>query len=218
MGGNHCLLAYHPSFLFYLAAKPIIVLGSKLVAKCSVHTDDKALIEACLRHDRMAQEFLYQRYFEDAFRTCNRYLSQYADVMEVVNAGFLKVFQHLRRYDPGQGSPGAWIHRIMVNTAIDHIRKEGRVTAEPLPEQETPALFVHNEAAADMDAADVLVLVKILPPATRVVFNMSVMEGYSHKEIAQTLNMSESTSRWHLTEAKKRLQQLLREKEKIVSA
>jgi RNA polymerase sigma-70 factor (ECF subfamily) len=64
----------------------------------------------------------------------------------------------------------------------------------------------------------VLVLVKILPPATRVVFNMSVVEGYSHKEIAQTLNMSESTSRWHLTEAKKRLQQLIREKEKIVSA
>lgn len=189
-----------------------------LPVKWSVHTEDKALIKACLCHDRMAQERFYQKYFEDAYRTCNRYLSQYADVMAVVNEGFLKVFQNLERYDPAQGTAGAWIHRIMMHSAIDHIRKENRITTISLNEEDSLGMSVDNEVLNDIDAEELLIVVKDLPPATRVVFNMFVMEGYSHKEIAQHLELSESTSRWHLTEAKKRLQKLIREKKRMVSA
>jgi len=167
----------------------------------------------------MAQECFYQKYFEDAYRTCNRYLAQHADVMAVMNEGFLKVFQNLQHYNYKLGTPGAWIHRIMVRTAIDHIRKENRITMmASLAEEETTALAVDNEVLSSIEAEEVLIMVKSLPPATRAVFNMFVIEGYSHREIARELRLSESTSRWHLTEAKKRLQQLVREKEKIISA
>lgn len=178
-----------------------------------------ALIEACLRHDRMAQERLYQRYFEEAYRTCNRYLSQHADVVAVVNDGFFKVFQKLDTYQAALGSLGGWIHRIMMHCAIDHLRKESRfgLVTSP-PEAHAEVLSVPNEVFADLAVEELLLLVKSLPVTTRVVFNMSIMEGYSHREIAGALGMTESTSRWHLTEARKRLQALMTRQEKIVSA
>lgn len=167
----------------------------------------------------MAQEIFYQKYFADAYRTCNRYLSQYADVMAVVNEGFLKVFQNLHRFDSEQGTPGAWMHRIMVHVSIDHIRKGNRLgILDPFPEGDARVLSVDNEILSDIDAEELLLMVKHLPETTRVVFNLSVMEGYSHQEIARQLNLSASTSRWHLSEAKKRLQQQYRDKEKVISA
>lgn len=190
-----------------------------MAAKWSIDTDDRALIKACLRHDRVAQGCFYQKYFADAYRTCNRYLPRYADVMAVVNAGFLNVFRHLDRYDPLLGTPGAWIHRIMVHSAIDHIRSEHRrVDADPLPEQPGAEGSVENEGPSSLEAEALLLLVKQLPPVTRAVFNMSVMEGYSHKEVAEELGISESTSRWHLSEARKQLQRLVGKKPKMISA
>jgi RNA polymerase sigma-70 factor (ECF subfamily) len=167
----------------------------------------------------MAQERLYQCYFEDAYRTCNRYLSQHADVLAVINDGFFKVFQKLDTYDATLGSLGGWIHRIMMRCAIDHLRRENRLGLVTLPcETHAEALSVSNEAFADLAVEELLMLVKGLPVTTRLVFNMSVMEGYSHREIAQELGMTESTSRWHLAEARKQLQELITRKEKMVSA
>lgn len=189
-----------------------------MAEKWNVHSGDSALIKACLRHDRMAEESLYQKYFEDAYRTCNRYLSQEADIMSVVNEGFLKVFMNLIDYDPEKGTAGAWIHRIMVHTAIDHIRKNIHHAAiVQLPEDNIPALSVNNDILMEIDVCELLNMVKTLPEATRAVFNMYVMEGYSHKEIARQLHLSESTSRWHLTEAKKRLQQMIRKRDKTLA-
>lgn len=190
-----------------------------LAKRWSAHTEDGALIKACIRHDRVAQECFYQKYFPDAYRTCNRYLSQHADVMSVVNTGFLKVFQHLDQYDGSLGTPGAWIHRIMVHASIDHIRRDSRRPAEaPLGEGEESRMVVENQASGQMDAEALLRVVKQLPATTRAVFNMSVMEGYSHAEIAGALGVTESTSRWHLAEAKQRLRRMLGNKAKLVSA
>lgn len=190
-----------------------------LAKRWSVHTEDGALIKACLRRDRVAEERFYQKYFPDAYRTCNRYLSQQTDVMSVVNAGFLKVFQHLDQYDARLGAPGAWIHRIMVHTALDHIRQERRRPAEmPLDDGQQPVMAVENQALAQMHAEALLRVVKHLPVTTRAVFNMSVMEGYSHSEIAGMLGVTESTSRWHLAEAKQRLRRMLGNKAKLVFA
>lgn len=190
-----------------------------MALKWSVHTEDRALIKACICHDRVAQEAFYQKYFPDAYRTCNRYLSQYADVMAVVNTGFLKVFQQLHRYDPLLGTPGAWIHRIMVHASIDHIRQENRRQNEgQLQEAGGQMMSVENTALSEMHAEELLRMVKCLPAMTRAVFNMSVVEGYSHKEIAGELGVTESTSRWHLSEAKQRLRRLLGDQAKMVSA
>lgn len=189
-----------------------------MAGKWSIHTDDEALIKACLCHDRMAQEILYQKYFQDAYRTCNRYLPQHADVMAVMNEGFLKVFNHLVHYKTKLGKTGAWIHRIMVNTAIDYLRRENRTGLTNILSGEIfPEPAVANDILAEINSEELLMMVKNLPPATRAVFNLYIMEGYSHQEIASQLNFSDSTSRWHLTEAKKRLQQMIREQEKTVS-
>lgn len=160
---------------------------------------------------------LYRKFFADAYRTCNRYLPQHADVMGVVNAGFLKVFQHLGKYKEREGALGAWIHRIMVNTAIDQIRKnkrDWRIRGEELGEAES---FAFNEGVHQMQADEVLRLVKRLPAVTRAVFNFVVVEGYNHKEVARTLGISEGTSRWHLSEAKKRLQQHIRQQDNALN-
>lgn len=184
-----------------------------------MHTDDATLIAACLRHDRVAQECFYQKYFDDAYRTCNRYLRQHDDVMSVVNTGFLKVFQHLDRFRFGQGTPGAWIHRIMVRTAIDHLRREQRDQLHaPLAPEGVALPSGEEDALSRMRADEILRLVKRLPPVMRAVFNFAVVEGYAHKDIARELQISESTSRWHLAEAKKRLQVWLQGKETIWNA
>lgn len=186
--------------------------------KWSIHTDDRALIKACLRHDRVAQACFYQKYFADAYRTCNRYLSQHSDIMAVVNEGFLKVFQHLNDYDPARGRPGAWIHRIMVHTALDQLRQQSRLfRTEPL-EGAPASLPVETDAGiAAIGAEELLLMVKRLPPVTRAVVNLSIVEGYSHREIALELGIGESTSRWHLSEGKKRLQLLAAEKVKLIA-
>lgn len=138
--------------------------------------------------------------------------------MQVVNEGFLKVFQNLIKYNDKQGTVGAWIHRIMVNTAIDRLRKEkreGRICGEWTDND--PVNHAYNEGLAQMEADEILQLVKKLPPVTRAVFNFVVVEGYSHKEIAAGLDITEGTSRWHLSEAKKRLKQMILQQEKALN-
>ncbi len=154
-----------------------------------------------------------------AYRTCNRYLPQHVDVTSVVNEGFLKVFQHLKKYDPSLGDMGAWIHRIMVNTAIDKIRRDNRtwqVSGAELAERDTPGHSL-NEGFSRMEADEILHMIKKLPAVTRAVFNFIVIDGYSHKEVAAVLNITEGTSRWHLSEAKKQLKRHIRYQEKALN-
>lgn len=154
-----------------------------------------------------------------AYRSCNRYLPQHEDTMAVVNEGFFKVFQNLNKYDAKQGELGAWIHRIMVNTAIDQLRKDKRtwlIRSDELTEKEEPGQRI-NEGLAKMEADEILFIIKKLPSVTRAVFNFIEIEGYSHKEVAGQLDITEGTSRWHLSEAKKRLKQYLRQQEKALN-
>ncbi len=154
-----------------------------------------------------------------AYRTCNRYLPQSIDVMTVVNEGFLKVFQNLKKYNPARGDIGAWIHRIMVNTAIDQVRRDKRtwqVSSRELTERDVPNHSL-NEGFSRMEADEVLRLVKKLPAVTRAVFNFIVIDGYSHKEVAEVLNITTGTSRWHLSEAKKQLKRHIRYQEKVLN-
>lgn len=184
----------------------------------SAHTGTQALIKACLRHERRAEETFYKQYFASAYRTCNRYLSQHEDILSVVNEGFLKVFQNLKKYDAKQGEVDAWVHRIMVNTAIDQIRKDKRkwqIRSEELTERDS-LNHSFNEGFYDMEADEILSMIKRLPTVTRTVFNFIAIEEYSHKEVAQKLNISEGTSRWHLSEARKQLKQHIRHQEKAL--
>ena len=160
--------------------------------------------------DRAAQKWAYERYSPLMFSVCRRYLSRREDAEEALVSGFYKVFTQIGSYS-GAGSFEGWIRRIMVNEALMMLRKN-----EPLSfpgEEKMPADDPdHFSIEAELSARDILELIEKLPPGYRTVFNLYVLEGYKHHEIADTLGVSINTSKSQLILAKERLRQLLREK------
>lgn len=140
---------------------------------------------------------------------CLRYTKNEDDAVEVLNNGFLKVFQNIKRYDESKAGIYTWMRTIVVNVCLDFIKKKAK--AEPHRElNEAADVHVPADVVHKMKAVELLQLVRSLPPATAAVFNLYVTEGYNHKEIAKLLSISEGTSKWHLSEARKQLQQKLK--------
>ena len=167
------------------------------------------LIKGCKANERLAQEGLYKMYYAEMLRVCYRYLKSDELAEEALNAAFLKIFQHIINFDGKKGELGAWIRKIMVRTCIDLSRKEARFSTENQYEEEADAVFILPEVLDKLYAEDLLKAIRQLPSATQIVFNLSVIEGYSHKEIGTQLQITDSTSRWHLSEAKKQLRVIL---------
>jgi RNA polymerase sigma-70 factor (ECF subfamily) len=139
---------------------------------------------------------------------CLRYTRNHEDAIEVLHNGFLKVFKNIHTYDVSRASLYTWIRTIIINSAIDFVRQRGKFhTNIELEKVEEPA--IDADAIQRMSAQEVLQLVQKLSPATQTVFNLYVVEGYNHREIANLLGISEGTSKWHLSEARKQLQKLL---------
>ena len=138
-----------------------------------------------------------------------RYTKNETDAVEVLNNGFLKVFLNIRRYDPAQANLYTWIRTIVINTCLDFLKLKNK-TGQHFELDETVDIHIDAEAINNMKVSMLLHLVRQLPPATQAVFNLYVMEGYNHKEIGQLLNVSEGTSKWHLSEARKSLQKMIR--------
>ena len=140
---------------------------------------------------------------------CLRYTRNHEDAIEVLHNGFLKVFKNIHTYDVGRASLYTWIRTIIINSAIDFVRQRGKFhTHIELEKVEEPA--IDADAIQRMSSHEVLLLVQQLSPATQTVFNLYVVEGYNHREIANLVGISEGTSKWHLSEARKQLQKLLK--------
>ena len=170
--------------------------------------NNNQLIQGCIDNDRKSQENLYQQFYHPMLALCFRYTRNQEDAIEVLHEGLLKVFQHLHEFDESISSLFTWVHTIMVRTAIDFLRKKNRVTVNvALVEEYEPS--ISPEILVDRPAYDILRFLKQLPETTALVFNLHVVEGYKHKEIADMLQISEGTSKWHVSEAKKQLTQLL---------
>lgn len=167
------------------------------------------IIRGCQRNDRKAQEALYKAYYKTMMTICLRYTNNEDDAMEVLNNAFLKVFQNIQRYDPAQAGLYTWIRTIVVNSCLDFIRKKAR-TEQHQELSNATEVHVPAEVVSRMKASELLGLIRSLPPSTGAVFNLYVIEGYTHKEIGSLLNISEGTSKWHLSEARKRLQQKIK--------
>ena len=168
--------------------------------------DIHQLIEGCKKDDRKAQEQLYRNYYGAMMNLCLRYTQNEPDALDVLNRGFLKVFKNIQRYDPSQASLYTWIRTVVVNSCLDHIKSRQReISTREL--DEAADVNIAPEIVTKMKAEEILQLVRGLPAATQGVFNLYVMEGFSHKEIASLLNISEGTSKWHLSEARKKLQE-----------
>jgi RNA polymerase sigma factor (sigma-70 family) len=181
-----------------------------------LHNEEKDIddiIDGCRRDDRKAQESLYRSYYRVMMGLCLRYTKNEEDAMEALNSGFYKVYKNIRRYDKRKATLYTWIRTIIINTCLDFIRaKSGQATWKEL--DQAAQVDLPPDVFTRMSAADILKLVRQLPPATQAVFNLYVMEGYNHREIGKMLGTSDGTSKWHLAEARKILQQLIQKNER----
>lgn len=164
----------------------------------------KDLIRRCREGNSFAQEQLYKMFYGCMMNVCMRYTKSSDDALEVLNTGFLKVFQNIDKYK-GEGEYLLnWIRKIMVNTALDKLRFEKNRYSNTVPlNLNSDTHYVDNDAVSNLGEEDLFRLIRELPSASRSVFNMYVFENYNHKEIAEKLNISESTSQWHLLNARR---------------
>ncbi|MBC7946966.1 MAG: sigma-70 family RNA polymerase sigma factor [Chitinophagaceae bacterium] len=168
------------------------------------------IISGCKAGNRRSQEQLYRSYYRVMINLCLRYTKNETEALEVLNTGFYKVYKNIHRYDAGKATLYTWIRTIIINSCLDHIKIR---TLNPSSGELQQAAQIHVSPAVieKMSAAEILDLVRLLPPATQAVFNLYVIEGYKHGEIATIAGISEGTSKWHLSEARKRLQQMIKE-------
>lgn len=171
--------------------------------------EHKNIIEGCKQANRKAQEVLYKAYYKAMMTICLRYTKNEDDAVEVLNNGFLKVFQNIKQYEATKASLYTWMRTIVVNSCLDFVKKKGRASRHQELNGDAD-VHIPAEVTGKMKAAELLALVRSLPPSTAAVFNLYVTEGYNHREIATLLNISEGTSKWHLSEARKGLQQKLK--------
>ena len=168
------------------------------------------LLAGCLRNHRQSQELLYRQFYGYAMAVCLRYAPTREGALEVLNDGFLKVFTRLDQYDSSQPFK-SWFRRILINTAVDHYRQEVRHHHHEDVEQiEQTAVSGAPDAFSQLAHEDLLALIQRLSPAYRLVFNLYVMDGFTHEEIAAQLGISVGASKSNLARARENLRQLLK--------
>lgn len=169
------------------------------------HSAERDFIAALTRQERWAQQQLYQEYYGKMMGVCLRYAGSRDEALDLLHEGFIKVFQNISRYRTGSSLP-AWIRTVIVNTCIDYYRRTLRRRTEDIDE----ILHLTNDEPdilSNLTEREILDAVQELSPAYRAVFNLYVVEGYSHKEIADALQITESTCRSNLVKARIKLQE-----------
>jgi RNA polymerase sigma factor (sigma-70 family) len=174
---------------------------------------EQDIIEGCRRNERALQEYLYKKYYSLFLKLCARYAKDMNDAEQLVQDGYLKIFNHMNDYS-GKGSFEGWMRRIVVNTCLDYLKskylKNSMQLHFPNEIADSGTFSVSNTAMEKIALKDLLGIIQTLPPMSRTVFNLFVFEGYSHKEIGKILEMSEGTSQWHVNNARKSLQQKIK--------
>jgi len=172
------------------------------------------ILKGCLKHRKADQYRLYALFSKKMFGLCQRYAASYDEAQDVLQEGFIKVFEQLPSYK-GKGSLEAWIRRIFINTAIAKYRQRiYHLSLDDVVDYE--GHVNQNHGPGSLNTKDILAYVQALPVQYRLVFNLYALEGYSHKEIAETLDISESTSRSNLARARMQLKDKLGKEMKVV--
>ena len=167
----------------------------------SNHTlSESDLIQGCIDGNRQMQEIFYKRFSPKMYGVCLRYSGNVEDANDLLQEGFIKIFKNLVKFR-GDGSFEGWMRRIFVNTSIEHFRKKVRLY-NVSEMQENAIEDVELNVLDTMAEKDIIFLVNELAPGYKAVFNMHVIEGYSHKEIAEILGITEGTSKSQLARAK----------------
>ncbi len=174
------------------------------------------IVNGCINASRESQKEFYKLYYGFSMGTCMRYCDSQDDAMEVVNDGFLKIFRSISSFSPRtdnyEASLMAWLKSIMVHTAIDHYRKKKNSYLVKDIEETHYELSDASESALDMMSyKEIMELLQGLSPVYRTVFNLYVIDGFKHEEIARKLNISVGTSKSNLAKARANIQKMLKE-------
>jgi RNA polymerase sigma-70 factor (ECF subfamily) len=170
---------------------------------------EKDAISGARKGNYVSQRFLYERYRSRWFMMCMRYLPNRADAEDALQNGLIHIFSKLDQFNPGLGEFGGWTSRIMANECLQIIRKNQKNSITQELSHELPVFYPEESALDKISREDIMKIIQKLPTGYRVIFNMYVFEGYSHKEIAEQLDISEGTSKSQLFKARKMLQEAL---------
>lgn len=174
------------------------------------------IIEGCVKGDSKCQQIIYQKFYGKMLGACMRYSKDREEAKDILQDGFLKVFLNIKLYT-GSGSFEGWVRKVIINTALDYIRKSKQLiqyansdyveeNAEEIKEE------VENIEYGDISTNEIMEAVQQLPTAYRTVFNMYVVDGFSHQEIADQLGVNIGTSKSNLSKAKVQLKKALASK------
>lgn len=163
------------------------------------------LINGCIRGDRQMQEELYNRFAGKMYAVCLRYANNAEDAQDLLQDGFVKVFRNLHRFR-AEGSFEGWIRRVFINSSIEHFRKKSLQLSKVSEKEEETIGDTDTSALDNLAEKDIVKLIQELSPGYRTVFNLYVVEGYSHREIGEKLGISEGTSKSQLARARSILQ------------
>ena len=165
------------------------------------------VVKGCIRNDRSGQEALYRKYFPVMLSMCRRYTSDQDQLISIINDGFLRVFKNIGKYQ-NKGSLEGWIRKIVFRCLSDFFKKENKYLRLMIFEEKDTQM--RSNALDELYFEDILALVDHLPNATQKVFRLYAIEGYTHREIGEILNISSGTSKWHLSEARKLLKSFMK--------
>jgi RNA polymerase sigma factor (sigma-70 family) len=173
---------------------------------------ERELVDGCIGNDRRAQEAFYRRFFPEMMRMCRRYTRDEELAIEIVNNGLLRVFKKIHTF-AFKGSLEGWVRRLVYHSMADHYRNNARyLHFLVLEEHDRPVQESSHEVFYE---EDILKAVRTLPEVSQEVFRLYAIEGYSHAEIGELLNMSEGTSKWHLSTARQKLRDILQKQMNI---
>jgi len=173
----------------------------------------RQILAGCLEQDRKHQKELYKSFYGFAMGICLRYAGNRYEAAEIMNQGFLKVFTNLEKYKPEKPFK-AWLGRIMINTSINYYHSNLKMAQ--MDDLEKAEGFSHHELPDSKLAYDDLIaMIHQLPQAYRTVFNLYVIEGYTHEEIGKLLNISDGTSKSNLFKAKDKLKRMIMEADRL---
>lgn len=173
--------------------------------------NENKIIKKCLKGNAQAQRALYDEHKVKWFMICLRYAHDKSEAEDMLQDGLISVFKDLKQFDPKKAVFQAWSNKIMVNAALQYLRKWKKLNFNQSIDDYEERIPATENIIESLGAKELTELVQNLPDGYRTVFNLYVMEGYKHREIAEILNISENTSKSQLLKAKKILRNQLEE-------
>lgn len=178
-------------------------------------TDIASLVRACIDGDRIAQRKLYDLHVDYMMITCLRYIADREDAKEIMLDGFCNIYKNLDRFENrAEGSLRAWMKKIMINQCLMYLRRSNRLIVKD-EANITDEASDTDDIVSRMSAKEIIEQIQKLPAGYRTVFNLYVLEGMAHNEIASLLGITESTSKTQLRKARLMLQQQIKKVNKI---